>query len=166
MDNQQCSKCGRVFKNLPSPRKCSCGCSMFRPYNYTLPACVRKGNPECPAKAVIAHKTVEHRSSMVGICNAYVHVTDINTTFYLNERGEPIVIWAGPVTTTEYDLEKNPLRLRNQFVSTTDSAGHSRLIFYDAQGEAKMFVAGVPDAWEFTLADSRKITKNVLLEES
>lgn len=137
-NTSQCSKCGRTFSNVPAPKKCTCGCKIIKRYKCTIPACLRKNAPTCPMTAVIPTKTVEHLSSMRGICNAFVHVTDINTTFYLDERSNPIVIWAGPVTVDNYDLDENPLRLRNQLLFTTDDNDNEILVFYTAQATYKI----------------------------
>ena len=60
-----CTTCGRPWAVNNCPRRCSCG-AYFSEYKYTLPGCVRNGNPSCTNRAVIASKTVETEKQMLG----------------------------------------------------------------------------------------------------
>ena len=51
------------------------------------------------AKAVIPATTVETVDGITNLANCFVHVTGINTTFYIDDKHRPMMIWAGPVET-------------------------------------------------------------------
>ena len=52
------------------------------------------------AKAVIPAVTVETADGITNLANCFVHVTSINTTFYIDDKHRPMIIWAGPVEVT------------------------------------------------------------------
>lgn len=133
---------------------------MFKPYTHTIPACIRNGNPACPALAIIANKTVEHVSNLKGICNAFVHITDNNTTVYLDDKGNQTIIWNGPVTINDYDIDENPLNLRNQLLSTTINGGR-QMIYFDAQKTPFLLAEGSND---YTILSNKPSINSVTLE--
>lgn len=95
---QNCEKCGRPF---PKAKPCSCTCN-FGTGEYRLKAkgCIRNKNPECPYNAVIASVTVENIDGIGNLADCFVHVTSINTTFYIDDKHRIMTIWQGPVETT------------------------------------------------------------------
>lgn len=94
----QCEKCGRPF---PKGESCKCNfnnCCMTE-YRHNVKGCIRNKNPECPYNAVIASVTVETIDGISNLADCFVHVVNINTTFYIDDKHRPIIIWAGPVET-------------------------------------------------------------------
>ena len=73
--------------------------SCFEEYKYTMPACIRNQAPDCKAKAVIPSVTTQTVDGLTNLANCFVHVTDINTTFYVDDKHRPMIIWAGNVET-------------------------------------------------------------------
>lgn len=93
-----CEKCGRPF---PKSEPCKNTCS-FRicEYSHKAKGCIRNKNPECPYNAVIASVTVETIDGISNLADCFVHVTSINTTFYIDDKHRIMTIWQGPVETT------------------------------------------------------------------
>ena len=110
--------CGRPMHYAPKP-KCNYNSCCLNEYHYTMPACIRNKQPDCLAKAVIPSITVETTDGITNLANCFVHVTGINTTFYIDDKHRPMIIWAGPVEIDAYDIEANELGLRSQTCYTT-----------------------------------------------
>lgn len=92
-----CEKCGRRFNYATTP-KCNCNNNCcFNEYNYTMNACIRKQKPDCSATAVIPATTIETINGLTDFSNAFVHVLSNNTTYYIDEKHAPTIIWAGAV---------------------------------------------------------------------
>ena len=91
--------CGRPMHYDPKP-KCNYNNCCLNEYNYTMPACIRNKQPDCLAKAVIPSITVETTDGITNLANCFVHVTSINTTFYVDDKHRIMTIWQGPVETT------------------------------------------------------------------
>lgn len=149
-----CEKCGRPF---PKARPCECnyydGC--LTEYPNTMLGCIKKGADPCKAKAVIPAVTVETTDGITNLANCFVHVTSINTTFYIDDKHRPMIIWAGeveldtPVVESAdefYEIvEENALGLRAQhalFRAREEATGGEIItdIYYDKNG--KPFMAG------------------------
>lgn len=109
--------------------------SCFEEYKYTMPACIRNQAPDCKAKAVIPSITVQTVDGITDLANCFVHVTNINTTFYVDDKHRVMITWAGPVEIAAYDIETNALNLRSQTCYTTISGIYSE-VYFDKQGEA------------------------------
>lgn len=62
-----------------------------------MEACIRNQQPDCKAKAVIPSVTVETTDGLTNLANCFVHVTSINTTFYIDDKHRPMITWAGNV---------------------------------------------------------------------
>ena len=88
--------CGRPMHYTTKP-KCGQNHCCFNEYNYKMNACIRKQQPDCSAQAVIPAVTVETVSCLADYINCFVHVTSNNTTYYVNEKGAPIITWKGDV---------------------------------------------------------------------
>lgn len=88
--------CGRPMHYAPKP-KCNYNSCCLNEYRYTMPACIRNKQPDCLAKAVIPSVTVETVDGITNLANCFVHVTGINTTFYIDDKHRPMIIWAGDV---------------------------------------------------------------------
>lgn len=92
--------CGRPMNYAPE-HKCKYNNCCMDEYRYKMPACIRNKQPDCLAKAVIPSVTVETTDGITNLANCFVHVTGINTTFYIDDKHRPMIVWAGPV---EVDL--------------------------------------------------------------
>ena len=95
------------------------------------------------AKAVIPSITVDSVDGITNLANCFVHVTSINTTFYIDDKHRPMIIWAGPV---EADVPENiqsdeeliafakSFNLRGQFLYarhySTESNAYGIISFY------------------------------------
>lgn len=136
-----CTTCGRPW--IVCKGECGCGCNKpycnkvnFCEYGRAVPGCIRERAPECPMQAVIPSVVVESTSNLKNLADCFVHVTDINTTFYIDDKHRTMITWAGPVEYDNYDLDTNTLGLRSQFL--LDFA-NDRGAYYDATGEYKKF---------------------------
>ena len=129
----QCEKCGRPF---PKAKPCSCTCNFGTgEYCNKAKGCIRNKNPECPYNCVIPSVTIEAVDGISNLADCFVHVTGINTTFYIDDKHRIMTIWAGPVEVEEYDYENNPLNLRSQTCYTEVDGTYSE-IYFDKQGIA------------------------------
>lgn len=93
----KCKTCGRPWRFVPQCNYCD---SCLNEYPCGMPACIKKKQPDCMAKAVIPAVTVETADGITNLANCFVHVTSINTTFYIDDKHRPMIIWAGPVEVT------------------------------------------------------------------
>lgn len=122
VSNSQC--CGRPMAYAPE-KKCkfndcclseTCGCAIGR---------IKKDVDPCKACAVIPAVTTETVDGITNLANCFVHVTSINTTFYIDDKHRPMIIWAGPVevdlpsdisTQEEFEEFVRSFKLKNQFL--------------------------------------------------
>ena len=131
-----CTKCGRPMAYCKGqccgkPKGCCC-----QEYGPMKPGCIREVKPGCPYKAVIPTLTVEDKSNLKDLADCFVHVSNINTTFYIDDKHRTIVTWAGPVEYDNYDLDANTLGLRSQFL--IDHA-NDYAAYYNKTGEYQKF---------------------------
>lgn len=126
------SCCGRPFPVAPE-HKCNfnncclsetCGCSLGR---------IKMDADPCKSCCVIPSLTVDSVDGLTNLANCFVHVTSINTTFYIDDKHRPMIVWAGPVELLGYDIEANELNLRSQFCFTTVN-GIFTEVYFDKQG--------------------------------
>lgn len=103
----------------------------FDEYEGKMPACFRAVKPKCPHVAVIPAITVEDKTGLKALSDCLVHVANINTTFYIDDKHRMMITWAGPVEYANYDIEKNELGLRSQFVIDTATGVAT---YFDAVG--------------------------------
>lgn len=145
-----CGACGRPFVQAKPTCKCFDGCATE--YSCGMPTCIRKGADPCKAKAVIPAITTETVDGISNLANCFVHVTNINTTFYIDDKHRPMIIWSGNVNdsfpediTTPEEMTayvmSNPLNLRNQFAyyrgfDTDTGKTFIDAIYYDNTGKA------------------------------
>lgn len=115
------------------PCQACCGCSSCQR------GAIRFKNPECPMNAVIPAITVEDISGIRNIADCFVHVKNINTTFYIDDKHRMMITWAGPVEAEDYDYTTNPLGLRSQ---TVYDFANNRGIYYNKVGEYRVFTLG------------------------
>lgn len=137
---KSCSKCGRPQTfckgDCCGEQHKGCGCQEYGP---KVGGCIRQISPKCPYKAVIPSVTVDTAENLKDLADCFVHVSDINTTFYIDDKHRIITTWAGPVEYNNYDLETNPLGLRSQFL--IDFA-NERGAYYDKTGAYEVFSFG------------------------
>lgn len=131
-----CTKCGRPMAYCKGqccgqPKGCSC-----QEYGPMKAGCLREIEPSCPYQAVIPTLTVEDKSNLKDLADCFVHVSNINTTFYIDDKHRTIVTWAGPVEYDNYDLDANTLGLRSQFL--IDHA-NDYAAYYDKTGAYQKF---------------------------
>ena len=116
--------CGRPMHYAPKP-KCNYNNCCFNEYHHTMEACIRNQQPDCKAKAVIPSVTVETTDGLTNLANCFVHVTSINTTFYIDDKHRPMIIWSGNVevelpsdviTNEEFQEFVRSFNLRSQFL--------------------------------------------------
>lgn len=98
-----------------------------------MPACIKRKEPDCLAKAVIPAVTVDSIDGILTLANCFVHVASINTTFYIDDKHRPMITWAGPVEVENYDITTNPLNLRSQTCYTTINEVYTE-VYFDKQG--------------------------------
>lgn len=125
--------CGRPFPKAEP--KCNYNNCCLNEYHYTMPACIRNKQPDCLAKAVIPAVTVDTTDGLTNLANCFVHVTSINTTFYIDDKHRPMIIWAGPVEMSNYDIETNENNLRSQTLYTTINDVFTE-VYFDKEGVA------------------------------
>lgn len=134
---KKCTKCGRpqtICKDKCGCKpKCGCGCNEYGP---VAKGCIRQIQPQCPYKAVIPSVTVETVSNIGELADCFVHVANINTTYYIDDKHRMIVTWAGPVEVDDYDLAENSLGLRSQIVY---DFANNVAAYYNAQGVYRKF---------------------------
>lgn len=97
---------------------------------------IRPGEPKCPPQAVIPSLTVESVSNLKDLADCFVHVSDINTTFYIDDKHRIMTTWAGLVSVEDYDFTANPLNLRGQIAY---DAKNNTAAIYDKQGANYIF---------------------------
>lgn len=104
----------------------TCGCTLGR---------IKKDADSCKACAVIPALTVDTVSGITNLANCFVHVTSTNTTFYIDDKHRPMIIWAGPVEISNYDISANEFNLRSQTCYTAVNGVYSE-VYFDKQGVA------------------------------
>lgn len=159
-----CEKCGRSWpKASPTPCPCSCSTGVAE-YGKKVAGCIRNKNPECPYNAVIPQVTVDDVSGIKNLRDCFVHVSSINTTFYIDDKGRMMITWAGPVSIEDYDYRENPLNLRSQFLYTTE--GSARLLFFfDKQGKYNLIdIDNIEIDNELSLTSKNAVQNKVITE--
>lgn len=145
--------CGRPMHYDKTP-KCKYNDCCLNEYNYTMPACIRNKQPDCMAKAVIPSVTVDTTEGLTNLANCFVHVTSINTTFYIDDKHRPMMVWAGDVevnlpasvvTDAQWEEFLHSFNLKGQFlyVKTHNTENDKDIIisfYFDKTG--KIYGAG------------------------
>ena len=120
--NSNC--CGRPMQYATQP-KCNYNNCCMNEYPYKMKACIRNKQPDCEAQAVIPSITVETVDGLTNLANCFVHVTSTNTTYYVDDRHRPMIVWSGNVEVdlpasvqTEEDWENfiRSFKLKSQFL--------------------------------------------------
>lgn len=123
--------------------KCNCNCNKnFKEYGPCVAGAIRNIAPSCKDKAVIPSVTIEKSESLRGLADCFVHVTETNTTYYIDDKGRMMITWAGPVEVDGYDYENNPRNLRSQMVF---DFANNRAIYYNAIGAYRIFPLSIEE---------------------
>lgn len=144
-----CTTCGRpwvVCKGECGCKKSCCNNVKFCEYGRKVSGCLRSVEPGCPMQAVIPSVVVDDVSGLKNLADCFVHVTSINTTFYIDDKHRTMVTWAGPVEYDNYDYESNPLGLRSQTVY--DFANNVAIYFNKTGGYRKITLTEEEDIVE------------------
>jgi len=123
----------RPYRLPDIPCQFGCGCSSCHR------GAIRYREPGCPMVAVIPAITVDDVSGIKNIADCFVHVSNINTTFYIDDKHRMMITWAGPVEADDYDYKNNPLHLRSQ---TVYDFSNNRAIYYNKTGEYRVITLG------------------------
>lgn len=139
--------CGRPMHYATGP-KCGQNHCCFNEYDYKMNACIRKKQPDCTAQAVIPAITVETTFGLSSYTNCFVHVTGNNITYYVDDKGTPIITWKGDVETQipeeiqgedEWKEYLESFNLRSQFLygrwyNQSEDSYWVEVFYYDATG--------------------------------
>lgn len=130
-----CTQCGRPMAYCKGqccgkPRGCQC-----QEYGPKVCGAIRPGEPKCPYQATIPSLTVESVSNLKDLADCFVYVSDINTTFYIDDKHRPVITWAGPVEVDGYDYANNPLGLRSQMLYDFQN---NRAVYYNKSGAYRL----------------------------
>lgn len=145
--------CGRPFPTAPA-NKCNYNNCCMNEYRHKMPACIRNKQPDCTAQAVIPSITVETVDGLTNLANCFVHVTSINTTFYIDDKHRPMIIWAGNAevslpetvqTGEEWEEFVTSFHLKEQFLyikwyDNDNSKNMINAFYFDKTG--KIYFAG------------------------
>lgn len=112
----------------------TCGCKARRYAGQ-----IKQVKPTCPPTAVIPLVIVETVDNLKALNSCFAHVSNINTTFYIDDVSRLAITWAGPVEADDYNYEENPLNLRSQ---TVYDFKNNRAIYYNRIGEYKLIELG------------------------
>ena len=130
--------CGRPMQYATEP-KCGQNRCCFNEYDYKMNACIRKKKPDCDAQAVIPAITLETTFGLTSYTNCFVHILSNNTTYYVDDKGTPIMVWAGNIevdlpstadTPEEFEAFVRSFSLRSQYLNVR---------FYD-QDQQKYYI--------------------------
>lgn len=124
----KCDKCNRIPCRCPK-EQC---CNHFAEYGECVPAGIRNVQPSCKDLAVIPSVTVEQTEGMNNLANCFVHVTQNNTTYYIDDKHRVTIIWAGPVEENNYNIALNPRKLRSQVLY---DYANNIAVYYNSLGE-------------------------------
>lgn len=156
-----CTKCGRPMRYCKGeccgkkPEGCDC-----REYGCKHNACIREKNPDCPYEAVIPSVTVETINNLKDLADCFVHVEDINTTFYIDDKHRIMVTWAGLVSADDYDFDTNPLNVRSQIIY---DAKNNKAAIYDNKGAHYIFqISDIEN--DYMLLENKPAINGVTLE--
>lgn len=111
----KCDKCNRIPCRCPK-EQC---CNHFAEYGKCVPAGIRNVQPSCKDLAVIPSVTVEQTEGMKNLANCFVHVTQNNTTYYIDDKHRVTIIWAGPVEENNYNIALNLANFAHRYCTTT-----------------------------------------------
>ena len=103
---------------------------------------INKGEPTCKATAVIPSIVVETAEGIKQMSNTLVRVTDINSTFYVDDKHRITLVCANPVEKSNYDFETNPDGVRGQIVADKVT---KEIVYYYLDGDMAEIQPVIPD---------------------
>lgn len=90
--------------------------------------------PVCPPNMAEV-TSVQNVQGIKALKNTFVHVTDINTVFFVDNQRRITTICTMPIYQDKYDYQNNPLNLRGQIVYDFKN---NRAIVYDNKGDYRL----------------------------
>lgn len=123
--------CGRPMQYATEP-KCGQNHCCFNEYGYKMNACIRKKQPDCDAQAVIPAVTLETTFGLTSYTNCFVHVLSNNTTYYVDDKGTPIITWQGPVE-VQLPEDVQTEEQRNDFIKSFKLKGQFLYLKFHGQ---------------------------------
>lgn len=112
----------------------------FSEYADKVPGGIRNNiNPSCKQIAVIPSVTVENVAGLKGLSDCFVHVSNKNTTYYIDDKHRIIITWAGSVEIDNYNAATNPLELRSQ---TCYDFANNKAYYFNKVGAYKTITLG------------------------
>lgn len=151
--NSSC--CGRPIEYAKEPQ-CNYTDACMDEYCCPKLGSIKETEPDCRHKAVIPSVTVDSVEGITNLANCFVHVNDINTTFYIDDKHRPMITWAGPVDIPGYDMEHNPEGFRDQIITDKEKG---IAVIYDKSG--KGFTFGIYESLNATDAIDEAITNKL-----
>lgn len=127
--------CGRPMQYAKEPQ-CNYTDACMDEYCCPKLGSIKEVEPDCTHKAVIPSVTVDSVEGITNLANCFVHVNDINTTFYIDDKHRVMITWAGPVDIPGYDMEHNPEGFRDQIVTDKEK---NIAVIYDKHGKGYTF---------------------------
>lgn len=117
--------------------------------------------PCCPPETANVVQ-VQSVAGIKGLNNCFVYVQDINTSFYVDNAHRITWISSGVVEESNYDLQANPLNLRNQFLydPKTKEVHYFSNTGYDATFAATVSLEDLQALEQKVLANTQSITQN------
>ena len=147
--NSSC--CGRPMEYAKEPQ-CNYTDACMDEYCCPKLGSIKETEPDCRHKAVIPSITVESVEGITNLANCLVHVNDINTTFYVDDKHRVMITWAGPVDIPGYDMENNPEGFRDQIVTDKEK---NIAVIYDKYGKGYTF--GIEQGYDITEIINNKL---------
>lgn len=124
------SNCNCNCNDCKCEHKHTCSCKARRYAGQ-----IKQVEPTCPPTAIIPLVVVDDVSNLKALSACFAHVSNINTTFYIDDKSRLAITWAGPVEQDDYDYEANPLNLRSQ---TLYDFKNNRAYYYNKLGKYKV----------------------------
>lgn len=143
--------CGRPMEYAKEPQ-CNYTDACMDEYCCPKLGSIKETEPDCKHKAVIPSVTVDSVEGITNLANCFVHVNDINTTFYIDDKHRPMITWAGPVDIPGYDMEHNPEGFRDQIVTDKEK---NIAVIYDKHGKGYTF--GIEQGYDITEIINNKL---------
>ena len=145
--------CGRPM-HYATESKCNWSCGPTTEYCGCSIGRIKKDADPCKSCCVIPSLTVDTVDGLTNLANCLVHVTSTNTTYYIDDKHRPMIVWAGnveteiplDVTTQEEFIEfVKSFNLRGQFLyvkhfNQETSLNGINAFYFDKTG--KVFDAG------------------------
>lgn len=116
--------CGRPM-HYATESKCNWSCGPTTEYCGCSIGRIKKDADPCKSCCVIPSLTIDTVDGLTNLANCLVHVTSTNTTYYIDDKHRPMIVWAGNVevelpasvqTQEEFDAFVKSFNLKSQFL--------------------------------------------------